>query len=1204
MLKSLELIGFKSFADRTVFEFSPGVTCVVGPNGSGKSNVVDAIKWVLGEQSPKSLRGKEMADCIFNGSGSRQPINSAEVTLVYDNSQGLLPMDAPEVAITRRVYRSGEGEYLINRQLSRLKDIRELFAGTGATGEAYGIIEQGKVDSLLQSSPKDRREIFEEAAGISRFKAKKVESQRRLERVDQNLLRLADIVEEVENQLRTVRAQAGKARRWRETTERLQELRTQVGMTDFRRMRDELARIESNLEQNRGEVTAAQAAAEAADEQAASLEQQTSEAASRAQKARQRLSDVAQRLASDEATIAADRSRLRDLEDEIARARQQIAELLSQRHTLERQRRQVEQTVEMARAEHQAASSRLSADEAELTEANRTIEAARRTRDQKQISLRERLRQVATLGGQISSLTSQTESIAAARDKAEQRLADQQAARDELEDQLRALRREEESLEQSLQEQSERLAAAQRKLNERRSRQNELQGELGGLKSREAGTLQRIALLEDLERRREGISSGVQDVLKRAKDTASGPFTAVRGMVADLLQVSIEVAPLIEVALGDIAQHVVVTESKSLLTYLRDDPSDLGGRVAFLRLDAPGLVADDDADPDFEGHKGVIGRADRFVDTAGPVADLAEILLGRTWLVESLPHALDLAEKAGPGISIVTLAGELVRGDGTVTIGPRKTSLGLISRRSELRDLQRQTDETSGEISRAETEAQRVSRLIDEDQQDVDRQYAARQKAAEELSTHRQRMGSISGRLGQLEEQRASLEAEMTTLAEQLTATQAALTEAGRDLHAAESQVAVNEQEIASVQGEIDHLEIQRSSHAATVTTAKVQLATSEERLRSLQSQLDAIDHDAQRRQASREQTQARLVATRRRADEVMLAILQRESATAIAYLDKERLTKEAAELTAAQQQMTAERSKALSLANRERQRVRQLEEGLHAQDLAAGELRHKQATLVDRLREDYDIDLTTLQVEDSEEDTSARDQIEEEIDTLRRRLAQLGSVNVEALDELDDLEERFHTLSTQYQDLTKAKSTLEAIINKINVDSRRLFSETVSAVRVHFQELFRKLFGGGQADVQLEASGGDVLDGGVEIVARPPGKELRSISLLSGGEKTLTCVALLLAIFRHRPSPFCVLDEVDAALDEANTERLVGIIQMFTQDTQFIIVSHSKKTMTCADTLYGVTMQESGISKRVSVRFEDVADGGRIRASADEEAA
>ncbi len=1203
MLKSLELIGFKSFADRTLFEFSPGVTCVVGPNGSGKSNVVDAIKWVLGEQSPKSLRGKEMADCIFNGSGSRQPINSAEVTLVFDNAHGLLPMDTPEVAITRRVYRSGEGEYLINRQLSRLRDIRDLFAGTGATGEAYGIIEQGKVDSLLQSSPKERREIFEEAAGISRFKAKKIESQRRLERVDQNLLRLADIVEEVENQLRTVRNQAGKAKRWQETTERLQELRTQVAATDYRRMSEQLGRVEAELNEKRGEVTQAQAAADAADAQAAALEEETNAAAEHARTAQQKFSEVAQRIAGDEATLAADRARLRDLEDEIARGRAQIAEVVAHSHALDKQFKQVHQSVEIAQAEHQGASARLSADEAELTEANRTIEIARRSRDGQQLALRERLREVATLGSQISSLQSQLESLSSTRDKARARLEQQQAVQEELEDTLRRLRREEDTLETQLQEQTERLAAAQRKLAERRQRQSELQGSLGGLKSREAGTQQRIALLEDLERRREGIGSGVQEVLEWAQQQPSGPFASVRGIVADLLQVSVDVAPLIEVALGDVAQHVVVSSSGSLLEYLRTDPDNLSGRVAFLRLDHLARAATGEL-PDLEGRKGVIGRADRFVDTSADVGHLAQILLGRTWVVETLPQALDLAETVGGELSFVTLSGELLRPDGTVTIGPRKTSLGLISRRSELRDLQRQVDETAGEIQRTESEAQRIARLIDEDQQGVEEQHAARQRAAEELSAQRQRIGAVDGRLGQLAEQRGNLEAEIHTCEEQFTKAATDLERANRDLHAAESQVAVAEQEIASIQGEIDHLEIQRSGHAGKVTTAKVLLATCEERLRSLQAQLDGLATERRRRDATREQTRKHLESLNRRGLELTLAILSRESATSLLYVDRERLAAEAQALARVQQEKTARRTEALNAANTQRRRVRQLEETLHARDLEAGELRHKLTALVERLKEDYDIDLAQLDVTDSPEDSDQREAIEQEIDGLRRKLSQLGNVNVEALHELNELEDRFHTLNSQYQDLTKAKSTLEAIINKINVDSRRLFTETVNAVKIHFQDLFRKLFGGGHADVELETMASDVLEGGVEIVARPPGKELRSISLLSGGEKTLTCVALLLAIFRHRPSPFCVLDEVDAALDEANTERLVGIIQEFTHDTQFIVVTHSKKTMTCADTLYGVTMQESGISKRVSVRFEDIAEGGRIRGGAGEEAA
>ncbi len=1196
MLKALELIGFKSFAEKTHFEFSPGVTCVVGPNGSGKSNVVDALKWVLGEQSPKSLRGKEMADVIFNGSGARKPVNAAEVTLTFDNSSSLLPLETAEVHITRRVYRSGEGEYLINRQPSRLRDIKELFAGTGASGEAYAVIEQGKVDALLQSSARDRRQIFEEAAGISRFKANKQESQRRLERVDQNLLRLADIVEEVENQLRTVRAQASKARRYQEYSQRLQSLRTQAGLVDYRKLTAELTSLNEQISDGKQQIAVTGQQAQQLEQEAGEVDAQLAELNDQGQSCQRELSATVQQLASSEATIQANRSKLRDLQDEVVRARSQVAVLLAQSRHLLTQQAAVQQTLQSSRVDHQQAVDRLQSDERELAGFQQGIDQARLRRDSCQLELRGHLRRVAQLGGEISSLSSQLESARAVTQRTQSRLEELEAMRGELADSFQQLRQQEQQLEQSLQQETERLAQAQHKLSERRERRAAWATELSQLEGSKTAASQRVGLLEDLERRHEGVSPGVKQVLQAAREDPDGPFGQVRGLVADLLQVSVDSAPLVELALGEAAQQVVVAQSTRLLAYLREDPDDLAGRVTFLRLDAFSELLVEFG-PDLESREGVIGRVDRFVETSEEFGPLARRLLGRTWVVQTLPQGLELAEQLaakGDRVSFVTLAGELLAADGSVSLGPRNAALGLISRRSELRELRDEVARIAEEIAGRKAELEELDGKLREDQQQVEAQTEKRQQVQDELVACRQQIGAVEGRLGQLAEQRGNLEAELTSAQEQVQVNEAALQETENQLVAAEAEVTSAEQAVSDAQSDIDELETSRATHAAAVTTAKVELAKSEQRLIALQDQLDQLDREYQRRRSTAEETAGELAAASQRAENTALEVLNEQSRVAFGYLRKETLAGELNQFNLQSDRLAARRAECFQAAGSIRQQVREKEDQIHGLELESNELRLKRTTLVDRLRDDYAVDVSQLDHQADEEEMHQREQADEEIESLRRRISQLGNVNMEALAELDDLESRFSQLSAQYQDLVQAKASLEKIINKINADSRRLFLETVEAVRVHFRELFRKLFGGGQANIELEDQQ-DVLECGVEILARPPGKEPRSISLLSGGEKTLTCVALLLAIFRNRPSPFCVLDEVDAALDEANNERFVNVLQEFTGDTQFIVVTHSKKTMTFADTLYGVTMQESGISKRVSVRFEEVQEGGQI---------
>jgi len=1230
MLKALELVGFKSFADKTRFEFDRGVTAIVGPNGSGKSNVVDAIKWVLGEQSPKSLRGKEMADCIFNGSGTRRSVNMAEVTLTFDNTHKILPLETPEVHITRRVYRSGEGEYLINRQPSRLRDIRDLFLGTGAATEAYSVIEQGKVDALLQSSPRDRREIFEEAAGISRFKAKKLESLRRLERVDQNLLRLTDIVVEVENQLKTVRSQASRARRFQEYNTRLTELRTQVSLVDYRRLTSELSALDAEMADRRRAIEARLIEADTLEARAREEDGRLAELEELVRTCERQMAENRQQIATAEALIQHERARSVDLEEEIDRGRRQLAALSLRSGDLEHQLKETGAALQSADERQREGVARLASDEEQLAQLQATISAQRAHSEHRQGELREQMRTVARLAGDIRSLESQ---LTAAQERAvriQQRRDTLEATQEELRGQLNRLKSQEHELALAVEEAATQVATVQSRLGERREQRTSLQQEIGQIRGRIAGASERVALIEELEDRHEGLSPGVRQVLSAVRHEPHGPLGVVRGLVADLLQVNVETAPLVEAALGDLAGHVVVSSGKALYESLSAGTLPLGGRVGFLPLDLLGLEAEDENTPpeareiDLEGERGVIGRADRFVDTSEEMKPLARRLLGRTWIVERLSDALSLAAKYASLSALrsarrpefVTLGGETLRADGSLMAGPRHTTLGLISRKSELRELRQQIARLEARVAELEGNLEELAGEIESDERQLENLAVRRQRAIDTLGEHRKQAAAFEGRVGQLDDQRGGLDSELQSARAAQSASEASVAGARGELTVAEERVAEIERHIAEAGEILATHEAQRAEQAAKITAAKVVLAKSEERLEALRSSRYQLERDQDERRRTIGEARTQLAGATARLTGAEFNILRAETELAELYLDQEALSRDEGIVVTRRDQLRKERGKVTSAANAIRNDVRKQEEQLHARDLSAGELRHQRTALMDRFRDDFALDLAAVSdeakaaeeaaaataVTENEDGTPIRTgladeraNVEQEIEDLRRKIKSLGGVNLEALSELDELESRFNALSGQYQDLTKAKEALEQILQKINVDSRRLFLETFEAIRGHFQDLFRKVFGGGQGDVVLE-EGADVLEGGIDIVARPPGKELRNISLMSGGEKTMTCVALLLAIFRNRPSPFCVLDEVDAALDEANVGRFTNVLQEFLAWTQFIVVTHSKKTMTCATTLYGVTMQESGISKRVSVRFDDVTDDGHIR--------
>ncbi|MBN2025010.1 MAG: chromosome segregation protein SMC [Pirellulales bacterium] len=1199
MLKALEIVGFKSFADKTRFVFPPGITAVVGPNGAGKSNIVDAIKWVLGEQSVKSLRGREMADVIFNGSPSRRATNSAEITVTFDNQNHLLPIDTPEVHITRRVYRSGEGEYLINRQPSRLRDIREILSGTGMGTQAYSVIEQGKVDVLLQSSAKDRRLIFEEAAGISLFKAKKIEALRRLERVEQNLLRLSDIVDEVDSRLRGVRAQAGKARRYKEHTDRLQELRTQVAMVDWHRLSQRLAAVEAELAELTASHNQKTAEGETIEVRLLQIDAEVGEINESIRTSEARLAENRERIAGREAALEHERRRGRDLEQEIAQCRQRLVQMNARAGNLAEQFAQTSQAVADAREHCRRTSQRLAEDERALAETIDRIVGLRAEHKRREAVHLDQLRGAGELGNQLSALVGQAEAATDALRQGEARLAELDRQIAELDEQSARLGRKADEAADASRRREDELAEGRSQLVAIQDQLTAAQDELAERRAQHGGATQRVAVLEDLERRREGLNAGVKEVLSQAQNAGDGPFSEVVGLVADLIRVSVESAPLVEVALGGAAQRVVLRDSGRMRQYLAEGTHRFAGRVGFLALDGPAAPATADLD----GQPGVLGRADRFVETDPAHAALARRLLGGTWLVETLSEAMALIGPEHPGVRLVTLAGELIEADGTIVVGPPRAVAGLISRRSELRELKTQLADLENDVRHATVVVEEYQSRRADQQRRVAALENDRRRAADALAEQRHQVVAADQRRAQLDGQRQNRQAELAAARARLDKAQQVQAGLRARREQAEAALADGKAALDALSAQLETLDAQRQQEHHAATEAKVELAKSQERLLNLQTRLRQCEETQQERDRAVAEGRQQLTQCRHRAGQSQWSILRAESEIAELYLRKESFATATGALVQKRDELGAARGQWTSDLQRLRAKLRKVEERIHAAELAAGDVRHERGALADRIREAYQIELAELDVAPTAEEQQRREQAQQEIDDLRRRIDNLGNVNLEALAELEELEARHAHLSAQHKDLSDARNELVRIIERINADSRRLFFETLETVRGHFVQLFRDLFGGGQADIVLEEDV-DVLESGIEIVARPPGKEPRSISLLSGGEKTLTCVALLLAIFRSRPSPFCVLDEVDAALDEANIGRFTEVLKGFLTWTQFIIVTHSKKTMTCADTIYGVTMQESGISKQVSVRFEDVSEDGHFQYADEEDAA
>jgi chromosome segregation protein len=1219
-LKALELFGFKSFADRTRFEFPEGVTAVVGPNGSGKSNVVDAIKWVLGEQSARSLRGKEMTDVIFAGSTARKPLNMAEVGLIFDNSARELPLPTDDVQIMRRVYRSGESEYLVNGQTARLKDIRELFSGTGAATEAYSVIEQGRVDALLMASGRDRRAVFEEAAGITRFRSRRAEALRRLERAELNRQRLADIVGEVAARLETVRRQAGRARRWRTLSDRLKTLRLVAASRDLAEVDASILAAEEALAGDRRQLTVAEERAAALSAELTTLEAAAAELSEKLGRCRTTAASASQREAAAAARQESLRARRPELEQELARMADVAARVRRDTKTA----LAAADAAEAAAAEAVAAvaeiETRLGDTEHLITGSDGDSEAARAALA-RAVADHDAARQRASkLEAAAESATARSAELMAAVDAARdhvaaaaarrQRLAEAQAAaeghRESLQARLAAAGRDQETAEASHREATTALQASWRHLADTRAAAEACR--------------ERRDLLGDLVGRQDGVSEAARRLLRPESD----PLPGLEGMVADQLVIPVEWATLVDLVLGRLGQSLLVHSLQSALAWHQKQLGDHsaaasgrdGGRIGFIAAES--LPEPPPFDPG--NIPGLVGRLDRLVTPSEEAATaiLARRLLGHAWVVDSLEVATQLLTSAPVGTLLLTQAGECLSAAAGLEVGSPAAAAGLVTRRSELRELDHRAAKLAAAVDAAAadvtTREAELARLADE----VAAARGRRQQAADAAAAARSEVDRLSRDRVAAGETIAAAQAEVQAAERRAVAAEASSRTAHQHLDEARAAARAAETQWHRRQEAVAAVERSRGEVIEEVHRLRVERVTRLEKVERGRDAAAAARAAATAHHQALATAVAAMDAARSRIRGWELELLAAGSSWAEAVWEADQATRDLANV----EKTMADQAAAERTAGRSRDAARDeaiaLGERIHAHDLAAGEARHQRARIVERIRDEYDLDIDAMPTadlhpmiapaasgDDPAPDDAGNDQpfaedqgepipedrseLEMLIDELRRKLSGMGNVNLEALAEAEELATRLATLEGQLADVSTARESIEQLIARIDEESRRLLGDTIETVRGHFRELFERVFGGGQADLVLEPDV-DLLETSVEIVARPPGKEPRNISLLSGGEKTMTCVALLLAIFRSRPSPFCVLDEVDAALDEANVDRFVGVLRDFMSATQFIVVTHSKKTMAAAGTLYGVTMEESGVSKRMSVRFESTA--------------
>jgi len=1242
-LKKLVLNGFKSFADRTEFVFDSPITGIVGPNGCGKSNVVDAFKWVLGEQSAKSLRGDAMLDVIFNGSSVRKAAGMAEVVLVFENplrddGTRLLNVETEEVSVGRRLFRDGTSEYQVNNASSRLKDVKEMFLDTGVGVDAYSVIEQGRVAALLEANPAERRLIFEEAAGISKFKAKKKEAVRKLEKTDQNLVRVNDIVEEVERRLRSVKIQAGKARSYNEYSTRLRELRLQYALQEYHQHASQLADYERK--QN---------------EAAAGLEEiaaQLAEAQNNLAVNRQEFDQLSQTRQRTQHELVQARADVNAAQQRQQFAKQQLAQIAEQLEQFEHDRAGIEEKSAEVASHLEEQSGALEAFTAELNEHRATVaqrqEQFREGQHQLNQAIQEiernknaildLMRRLAQTNSRLGAIEIERKNIAAQQERVAQRrrvvveetevLA---AARAELDQKLDAAKAHIADQQRALEEKRQEAAALGQQI-------GVISEQLGAAREHRSGLVSRQRLLSDLEAKREGVSEGVKSVLRQREQR----FSFIRGLVADVLRVDVEHAATIEAAL-DGRDQLLVAESLDAVVGAREAFEELEGRVNVICRGGTGVspvfsieeqnhgrdahaTSNATSEYDWNRHPYRVRLAIDLVRFEEGDAGIARHLLGRTVIVDDLATAAALHKEGPAGFRYVTTAGEVIEADGTFRAGPFTASMGLLSRRSELEAIGFQVaevDQRIAELTAKLTEGNTQAKTLEAGQNELRTAiYQANETKVE-----------LTSAIAQNNDKQASLKREQPVLERELAQF---LENVGK--------LAAEEQRLAETKAAMDGDQAARQAKVEELTASQREI---EESLKQWNEELTSkrvLLGQIQEKQLAAQQQVQRLTATRAELVQQAQRIAQSAESLAGRRGGVERELAQAEE----REQMLVDQQKHLAAIVEEleqkvadvsqvvraltaqvdetREQHAEIEQQLHGLQMKVAELRVRLESSVQRTLDELQLNLPERYAEAQAAEGGYVpadmnwEAVAEEIKELREKIHRLGNVNVEAIAEQDELEQRSTFLAAQLTDLAESKRQLEELIDTINNESGVRFEQTFNAVREHFQAMFRKIFGGGSADVFLETEvqekvkreitkedGSvvtvdewqtvkvDVLDAGIEIIARPPGKKPVSISQLSGGEKAMTCISLLMSIFKSKPSPFCILDEVDAPLDEANNQRFGMLIQEFLDTSQFIVITHHKRTMQIADVLYGVTMQEQGVSKRVAVKFDQVDNQGRI---------
>lgn len=1177
-LKSIEIQGFKSFANKIVFEFHNGITGIVGPNGSGKSNVADAVRWVFGEQKVKQLRSASMQDVIFSGTETRKPQGFASVAITLDNADHQLAIDYDEVTVSRRLYRSGESEYRINGSPCRLKDINELFYDTGIGKEGYSIIGQGQIDKILSGRPEDRRELFDEAAGIVKFKRRKADALKKLEDEEQNLVRVKDILSELEKQVGPLEKQAAAAKEYFRLREELRRLDANLFLQEMEVISRQQRELEERRETVSGDMESSRTESEALLAEYDRLEEEIRKLDAETAAKQQELNETLLDSGNKEGQINVLREQIRAVErnEELTKERIEAVSREIQDKEQERAAQQTEKAGLSKRAE--ALLNSLTAAQEELSEA--AIRA-------------DSLEQAITDGkAELIEALNEKSGLSVKKQRYDTMLEQIQVRGSEVAGKLLQMKSEEEGWERRILEQEKKAAALKAQIEAHSEQAKALEAETAETAkalrdlSRELNNTQqdyhmahtKYESLRNLAERYEGYGNSIRRVME-----ARAQISGVRGVVADLIDVPKEYETAVETALGGSIQNIVTdTEqtAKRLIEYLKKNRY---GRATFLPLNAvsgreEGFSAQILSEP------GVLGPASSLVQAKEEYQGLVRYLLGRVLVVDHVDHAIALAGKYRHTLRLVTLEGELFNPGGSMSGGAFKNSSNLLGRKREMEELKercRQALMKVDEIQKktVETEKAQAEKIkeLESAKALLQKEYLEENTALGELSRLKEKKRELGDSTKDLRQEAGQLEEQRGELSERIH-------EIETEIARLESENEEKNQKLLEAGEALEAVRTEREAASAKLSSLQVEAANFHQQEYFIEQNIRRLTEEMERLSAEQDGLKAggeegrQSVSEKTEQIQALLALIEEAGQKADglrAEMEEQRIKKDG---------FQEQRSGFFAKREELTERISQLDKDLFRLQSQKEKLEEKQESFVEYLWSEYELTYSTAE-ELKEEPARPASELKKRIAENKGAVKALGNVNVNAIEDYREVSGRYEFMKSQYEDLLAAREALTAVITELDTGMRRQFTEKFGQISAEFNRVFRELFGGGHGSLTLMEDE-DILEAGIQIISQPPGKKLQNMMQMSGGEKALTAIALLFAIQNLKPSPFCLLDEIEAALDDSNVERYAKYLHKLTKHTQFIVITHRRGTMVAADRLYGITMQEKGVSTLVSVNL------------------